>query len=293
MNKFVTMIRVGLIGKIDAIESMVSLMGSCPDAHVIGKASSGFLNRLESPKYSIPELSRADLVEKADALILTEGAKLSAEHLYEVIKKSKPIFTSDYLTLTPGELYEVEKLLNESNTVFQYHNPFYYHPVIQWIRHHFQVPAYFDMNYMTDSMLDRNQIVKLLMLPVGFLGVNPLKFRHTSLMSPDESPGFINIRFEYSDSSVINFNIGFRNPVKEFTIRAFSGKQNLLCNLLTGLIEYDQKTIQPEKINQFQELADFFGSVTGKTPVRTGIPQYGSILRTVAEIGRKNNWPES
>ena len=286
------MLKVGLIGKIDAIETVAAIIGLLPGAHVIGKASTGYLSRNETSGFSIPELNRADLIEKSDVLIFTQGARVEHDHLYEIIKKSKSIFSSDFPDFSTAELSEVEKLLNESKSIFQFHNPFYYHPVIRWIRSNFRLPGYFDLNLSQNTALDKKLIMKLLLLPIGYLGVNPSKFRYMSLDSSADVPGFTNIRFEYSDSSVFNFNISWGNSVNEVSLNAFSGKHHLTCNLIANTIEHDRQTVHPENSGPSEELNDFFGCISGRSAVKTGILQYGSILQTVTEISRKSNWPE-
>jgi hypothetical protein len=287
------MVNVGLIGKIDSIETMAEALRSFPDVHIAGKTSSGFLNRMEGMRYSIPELNRSDLIGKSDVLFFMKGAKLTAELLIAIIKQSKQVFTSDFFYPSPEEFIEIEKLLTESKSIFQVNNPYYYHPVIQWIGNNFPLPAYFDLYYASDMRWEWEIIIQLLMLPIGFLGANPSKFRHTSLMGSDQIHGFTNIRLEFGDTSVFNFNMNFQNLQPEFTLKAYSASRTIFCNLLTGSIEHDRKTVQQEKSKQHPELVDFFNSISGTTVVKTGINEYASVMKIFREISRKNNWNEA
>ncbi len=112
------------------------------------------------------------------------------------------------------------------------------------------------------------------------------------MIEPDEAHGFANIRLEYGDSSVFNFNLNFRVRQNEFSLKAYSVKNTLSGNLLTGSLEFDNRHVQPQKRGNKSEMADFFNSISGAAPVKTGISEYASILKIFREINRKNNWTE-
>ncbi len=286
------MVNVGLIGKIDSIESQAGSIRDFPGIHIAGKSSTGTLSKQDGFRYSIPELNRTDLIEKSDVLFFTKGSNPTPEILSDIIKRSKHIFLADFFYPTPEEFTEIEKLLMESNSVFQVQNPFLYNPVVQWTGTNFPLPAYFDLNFCSGPLEDNEIYIRLLMLPTGFLGANPSKFRHVSLMDADSGSGFTNFRLEYNDSSVFNFNLNFRACQTEFSLKAFSVKNTMSGNLLDGTLEFDNKPFQQQKQNPKSEWTDFFNAVSGISPVRTGVSEFASVLKIFREISRKNNWTE-
>jgi hypothetical protein len=287
---FVYMINIGLIGKIDSVESMASMLRNFPELHIAGKSSSGFLTRQDGFQYSIPELNKTDLIEKSDVIFFVKGAKLTSELAANIIRQSKHIFISDYFYPSPDELTELSKLLAESESVFQVHNPFLYLPLIQWTRQNIPLPAYFDLNFLTDMVCEQEILIKLLLLPTGFLGVLPIKIRQMNLIDLSCMGGFANIRLEYGDSSVFNFNLMFRNQLSCFDLKVWSGRNYLHGDLISGSSEFDLKQIQHEKSDPRTELSDFFRAINGQGTIKTGIAEYISIINIVMDISRKNEW---
>lgn len=283
------MIHTGLIGRLDSLEPFIEMLKDFPEILIQGKSSTGFTHRHDFTRYSVPELNRIELIEKSEALLFLEGARLSSDLLIDVIKKSKHVFISDFLLLTIEECDEIEKLMTESKSVLQIRNPFLYHPAVQWVSRNFSLPAFLDLDYSSESSDADQLLMELLLMPIQILGASPSKIRSLHLPPSSEQPLFTNIRLEYRDSSVLNINFDFNKKKNEFLLRGNSGNNVFKADIIANSIESDLQLFHNEQFNPSLELLDFFNSIRNRSAVKTGITEFSSVLKTFYEIIRRKS----
>src|SRR5665811_1586267 len=143
------MLNIGLIGNTEILEPFVKRIRKNKDANVIGKASVGSSVKIDSFHYSIPEMNRIELIERADVILIDNSSLLPFNLLSDIVKKSKHIFTAGYLNISIEECTQLVKLTNESGSVFQVSNPYYYSPAIQWMNSHVSMPIFLDVSDFT------------------------------------------------------------------------------------------------------------------------------------------------
>ena len=83
----------------------------------------------------------------------------------DIIKKSKHIFCVEYPELSIEECTELNKLINESQSVVQVTNPYFFTPAIQWMNKNISTPAFIDYsNFERDVTESKSLYPMLLML---------------------------------------------------------------------------------------------------------------------------------
>ena len=152
------MLNIGLIGNTEILEPFVKRLRENLNINVIGKASVGTSAQLNSFHFSIPEFNRVELIERADVLIMDNSSLMPFKILTEIVKKSKHVFTAGYLNLTIDECAQIVKLANESGSIIQVSNPYFFTPAIQWLNNNISSPVYLDVLDFTKST---NNIVKV------------------------------------------------------------------------------------------------------------------------------------
>src|SRR5690606_17569178 len=139
------MLNVGLIGNTENLEPFVKSFRENKNINVIGKASIGSNAKINSFHFSIPEFNRVELIERAEVIIMDNSSLLPFNILTEIVKKSKHIFLTDYVNLTIDECSQIVKLANESGSVVQISNPFFFTPAIQWLNNNISLPVFIDI----------------------------------------------------------------------------------------------------------------------------------------------------
>jgi len=80
------MLNVGLIGNSDILEPFVKSLRENKNINIIGKATVGISERLDSFQFSIPELNRIELIERADVLVIDNSSLLPFKILSDIVK---------------------------------------------------------------------------------------------------------------------------------------------------------------------------------------------------------------
>ncbi len=215
------MLNIGLIGNTKNLEPHVKRIQKNPKINIIGKSSVGINPQLHSFHFSIPEFNRIELIERADIILIDNSSLLPFKILCDIVKKSKHIFTTEYLKLTIEECTQLVKLTNESGSVVQVSNPFYFKPSVQWLNDNFSTPAYLDISYFS-SEVNEDSLFQLLMMLLGITGISPKKIGAITFQSKQTDSNFHNVRLEFNDASVVNLNYGRLEPLNEFKIKAYS-----------------------------------------------------------------------
>ncbi len=107
------MLQTGLIGNTEKLEPFVNSLRKNKSFDIIGKASSGTPGALHDFHYSIPEINRVELIERADVLLIDDSLSRPFPILSDMVKKSKHIFMVGYLNLTTDECAQLVKFFGK------------------------------------------------------------------------------------------------------------------------------------------------------------------------------------
>ena len=282
------MLNIGLIGNTKNLEPLVKRVQKNPKINIIGKSSVGTNAQLNSFHFSIPEFNRIELIERADIILMDDSSLLPFKLLCDIVKKSKHIFATEYLKLTIDESTQLAKLTNESGSVVQISNPFYFTPAIQWLNKNVKTPVYLDISYFRQEINDYS-IFQLLMMLLGVTGISPKKISAIAFQSKDTNSNFNNVRLEFNDASIVNLNYGSFESLNEFKIKAFTPLQFVTLNFNTKLFQSHNKPIDLAPYSTTNELDTFINTIINKTHTISSIEDYLIVQHAVQKISKKLN----
>ena len=248
------MLNIGIIGITEVLEPHVKRIQKNKNVIVIGKASVGINTQLNSFHFSIPEFNRVELIERADILLVDDSSLLPFELLCDIVKKGKHIFMTEYLNLAVEECKEIIKLSNESGSVVQVSNPYYYLPGIQWLNDNLQAPFFLDVSKFASGKSFNDTVFPLLLMLTDLVGLNQKKLNAISFKSEENELGFTNVRLEYGNASVVNLNFGNQISFNTFNIKGFSNDLYVTMDFNKDIFLLDNKRIDLSKhlsINEF------------------------------------------
>jgi hypothetical protein len=281
------MLNIGIIGKTEIFEPHVKRLQKNSNINIIGKTSVGTDASLNSFHFSIPEINRVELIDRADIILIDNSSILPFNLLCDIIKKSKHIFTVEYLNLSIDECTTLNKLANESGSVVQVSNPFFFKPAIQWLNENLARPSYFDISYLTPDKTDYNTLISLLLMLIGTTGISPKKIGAVTFRSGQTESNFNNIRLEFGDASVVNLNYGNLPPLNEFKIKTYSPGQFVTLNLTNKTFLCNNKSIDTSPYSSVNELNTFIDTILKKTKKVSCIEDYLIVLHAVQKIDKK------
>ncbi len=280
------MLNVGLIGNTEILEPYVTNIKKNNNINVIGKASIGKSAQLNSFHFSIPEFNRVELIERADIILMDNSTPVPYKFMRDIIKKSKHIFCVEYPELTIEECSELIKLINESRSVVQVSNPYFFSPAIQWMNENISTPAFIDYsNFERDAKSDKSLFPMLLML-LGSTGISPNKIGAVTFPG-DNNSAFSNVRLEYNDASVVNLNFGRLESLKQFKVRIYSDKQFATFNFTKNKFLCDNKTLNLDMYAEINELSTFVDAIYGKTKKISTLEDYLIAMHVAQKINKK------
>ncbi len=282
------MLNIGIIGNTKNLEPHVKRIQKNPKINIIGKSSVGINPQLNSFHFSIPEFNRIELIERADIILMDNSSLLPFKLLCDIVKKSKHIFTTEYLKLTVEECTQLVKLTNESGSVVQVSNPYYFTPVVQWMNNNISTPVYMDISHFSSELND-DSLYPLLMMLLGITGVNSKKMSAVTFHSKQTESHFNNVRLEFNDASVINLNYGQFEPLNEFKIEAYSPGKFAKLNFKTKTYHSDNNPINLTPYTSANEFDTFISTIVNKTRPISSIEDYLNVLNSVLKINKKIN----
>ncbi len=281
------MLNIGLIGKTEILEPHVKRIQKVKGINIVGKTSVGTDTRLNSFHFSIPEINRIELIERADIIIMDNSSILPFNLLCDMVKKSKHIFTIEYLKLTVDECSQLCGLANESGSVIQVTNPKFFTPAIQWLNNHFILPTYLDISYLTEEKITDNTLISLLLMLIGTTGISPKKIGAVTFRTKETESRFNNLRLEFSNASVVNINYGNLAPLNEFKIKSYSPGQFVTLNFSSKNFQCHNNPIDLSEYTSVNEIDAFLNSVQKKTKQISNIEDYLIVLHAVQKINKK------
>ena len=281
------MLNVGLIGNTEILEPFVKRFRENKNINVIGKASVGSSSQLNSFHFTIPEFNKVELIERADVLIIDNSSLMPFKILSEIVKKSKHAFTAGYLNLTIDECTQIVKLANESGSVVQVSNPYFFTPQVQWLSNNISTPVYLDILDFTKENIHENLLYPIILMLLELTGISPKKVGAVTFNSNPNKSDFTNVRLEFGDASIVNISYGSLESLEEFKLRVYSRNKFINMNFSRNTFICNNNPIELsayEKVNEF----DFFiDTIQNKTKKKSCIEDYLIAMYLVQKINKK------
>lgn len=280
------MLNVGLLGSTDILEPYVSKIKKNSHINVIGKASVGTSEQLNGFHFSIPEFNRVELIERADIILMDNSTPLPFKFMREIIKKSKHIFCAEYPELTIDECTELKKLINESRSIVQVSNPYFFTQAIQWMNANINTPAYIDYSNFENNAGSNTSLFPMLLMLIGTTGISPKKIGATSFPGTNNA-AFTNIRLEFNDASVVNLNFGCLESLKQFKVRIYSDNQFATFNFSKNKYLCNNKSLDFDAATEIDELGTFIDAINGNTKPLSTLEDYLIAMHVAQKIEKK------
>lgn len=277
---------VGLIGKTAVLEPHALEIRKNTSVNIIGKSSVGSSSQLNSFHYSIPEFNRVELVERADIILMDNSTPMPFKLMSDIVKKSKHIFCVEHPALTIEECTELVKLSNESGSIVQVTNPYFFKPAIQWMNSNIQIPAFIEYSNFEAKGGASESLYTMLLMMLGITGISPKKIGALTFPGYNNSK-FSNVRLEFSDSSVISLSFGKLESLKDFKIRIYSDNRFVTFNFTQDTYLCDNKPIELEAYSHENEFNRFIDTIGKKTKKSSCIEDYLIAMHVVQKVNRK------
>jgi hypothetical protein len=281
------MLNIGIIGITEVLEPYVKRIQKNKDVNVIGKASVGTSAQLNSFHFSIPEFNRVELVERADVLLVDNSSRLPFEMLCDSIKKGKHIFTTEYLDLSIDECSQLVKLVNESRSIVQVSNSYFFTPAIQWMNNNFKAPLFLDITKFSDDV-DRNKtLYSVLLMLIGITGISPKKIGVTAFESFEKKTYFSNVRLEFGSASVVNLSFGNQVSGNKFMIKGYSKEKVVGMDLKKETYLLNNETLDLSEYSIENELDSFISSIKSNSQKSSSFEDYLDATILLQSINKK------
>ncbi len=281
------MLNIGIIGNMEVLEPHVMRIRENKSVNVIGKVSVGSSAQLNSFHFSIPEYNRVELIERADVLLIDNSLLLPFDVLCEIVKKTKHIFTTEYLNLTVDECAQLVKLTNESGSVMQVSNPYYYTPALQWLKKNISSPLFLGVSKYADSTNLYKTLYPLLLMLVDLTGISPKKLGVTAFKTAQNDMGFTNVRLEFGNASVVDLNYGNQIPLDKFKIKGYSKNKFVSFDFTNKIFLFNRSEIDFSAYLTVDEFDEFVETIENKTRKSSNIEDYLAAMQLVNSIEKK------
>ncbi len=281
------MLNTGLIGNTEILEPFVNRLRDNKAVNVIGKASVGTSSQLDGFHFSIPELNKVELIERADLLIMDNSSLMPYKTLSEIVKKSKHVFIAGYLNLTVDECAHIVKLANESGSVVQVHNPYFFTPAIQWLNNNISSPVYIDILDFTKVSNHENLLFPIILMLLDITGISPKKVGAVTFNSNPNQSDFTNIRLEFGDASVVNISYGSMESLEEFKVRVYSRNQFIHMNFSQDTYICNNNSIDLAGYDSLNEIDYFLNTIQSKLRKKSCIEDYLIAMHLARKINKK------
>lgn len=265
------MLNVGLIGNTEILEPFVKRLKENKNVNVIGKASFGSSSHLNNFHFSIPEFNKVELIERADVLILDNSLSMPFKILTDIVKKSKHVFTAEYMNLTIDECTQIVKLANESGSIVQVSNPYFFTPAVHWLNNHVSSPVYIDIQDFTNEKNHDNLLYSIILMLIELTGISPKKVGAVTFDSNTNKSDFSNVRLEFGDASVANISYGSLDSLAEFQLRVFSQNNFINMNFTRSTYVCNNSPIDLSDFEDVNEFDYFISTIQNKTKKKAAL----------------------
>ena len=280
------MLNIGLIGKTANLEPHAQEIRKNTQVNIIGKSSVGSSTQLNSFHYSIPEFNRVELLERADIILMDNSTPMPFKLMSDIVKKSKHIFCTEHPALTIEECTELVKLSNESGSIVQVTNPYFYKPAIQWMNVNIQGPAFIEYSNFEANASASESMYTMLLMMLGITGISPKKIGAVTFPGYNNSK-FSNVRLEFNDGSVISLSFGKLESLNDFKIRIYSDNRFVTFNFTQNTYVCDNKPIDLDAYSKANEFDQFIDTINKKVKKSSCIEDYLIAMHVVQKASRK------
>ena len=281
------MYNLGLIGNTEFLEPFVKRIQKNKQVNVIGKASVGSSSQLNSFHFSIPEINRVELIERSDILLMDNSSVMPLKLISDCIKKSKHIFAAGYPNINIDECTQLVKLANESGSVVQVNNPYYFSPAIQWLNKNVSTPIFLDiLDFTGNTGKEDDKLYPLVLMLLGIADTSPKKVGAVTFKSAPNHADFTNVRLEFGDASVVNITFGNIESLEEFKIRAYSKNQFVTFNFSkkTFICNNQPINLADYTVNEFDI---FINAINKSSKKQSSLEDYLIAMHLVQKINKK------
>ena len=280
------MLNVGIIGNTEVLEPFVKRLRENKNINVIGKSSVGTNAHLDSFHFSIPEYNKVELVERADVLLIDNASLMPFKLLSDIVRKSKHVFTAGYLNLTIDECSQIVKLANESGSVIQVSNPYFFTPAMKWLSNNISSPVFLDITDFTESNQE-NLLYPIILMLLDITGISPKKVGAVTFNSSPNKSDFTNVRLEYGDASVVNISYGSLETLEEFKVRIYSKNNFISLNFTRGNFVCNNQTIDLSVYTNVNETDYFVETILNKARRKSTLEDYLIAMYLSQKINKK------
>lgn len=280
------MLNVGIIGNTEVLEPFVKRLRENKNINVIGKSSVGTNAHLDSFHFSIPEYNKVELIERADVLLIDNASLMPYKLLSDIVRKSKHVFTAGYLNLTIDECSQIVKLANESGSVIQVSNPYFFTPAMQWLSNNISSPVFLDITDFTESNQE-NLLYPIILMLLDITGISPKKVGAVTFNSSPNKSDFTNVRLEYGDASVVNISYGSLESLEEFKVRIYSKNNFISLNFTRGNFVCNNQPIDLSVYENINETDYFVETIMNKTRRKSTLEDYLIAMYLSQKINKK------
>lgn len=281
------MLNIGLIGNTELLEPFVRKFMDNKVINVIGKSSVGTTAQLDSFHFSIPEYNKVELIERADVLLIDNSSLMPFKLLSDIVKKSKHVFIAGYLNLTIDECTQIVKLANESGSIIQVANPYYFSPAIQWLKNELSSPVFLDVVDFSEINTHENLLYPIIMMLIDITGISPKKVSAVTFNSNPNKSDFTNVRLEFGDASVVNISYGSLEPLEEFKIRIYSKNHFISLNFTRSNFVCNNQPVDLSAYSAVSETDYFIETIAGKNKMKSTLEDYLIAMYLSQKINKK------
>ncbi len=285
--KLFAMLNVGLIGNTEILEPFVKKFRENKNINVIGKSSVGTSAQLDSFHFSIPEYNKVELIERSDVLIIDNTSLMPYKLLTDIVRKSKHVFTAGYLNMTIDECTQIVKLANESGSVIQVSNPYFFSPAIQWLNNHISSPVFIDILDFENTSSKENMLYPIILMLLDTTGISPKKVSAVTFNSSPNKSDFTNVRLEFGDASVVNLSFGSLESLEELKMRIYSKNNFITLNFTRNNYMCNNQPIDLTAYNQGSEVGSFVDAILGKSKHKSTFEDYLIAMYLSQKINKK------
>lgn len=268
------MLNIGIVGNTEVLEPYVKRIQKNKNVNVIGKASVGTSAQLNSFHFSIPEFNRVELIERADVLLIDNSSRLPFDLLCNMVKKSKHIFTTEYLDLSVEECQELVKLSQESGSVIQVSNPYFFTAGVQWLNDNLSSPLFLDIKNYSNNLDKTEALYPLLLMLVELTGINPKKVGVVAFESLEKETNFANIRLEFANASVVNLSFGNQIDSNTFRAEAYAKSQNVSMDFIGENYSLNKEDLDLSGFTIVSEFDSFIDAIQNRSQKNSCLKDY-------------------
>lgn len=199
------MIKTGIVGNIATMLPCIKQLSANSGVSIVGKASVGMPGVTAATFLPVPELSKTELFNTADALIIDRFSMVNFEMLKSAVRNYKHLLITDIPELSLEECSELHKLVVEAGTVFQIKNPYSDDPGLQWMIKNWSEPAMVSLSEQAAEVLSKHRfLMSLLLLARQLFGETPHQTALNGIRHTEKKFTALQIRLDYPNLSVLN-----------------------------------------------------------------------------------------